>query len=339
MVQAVSVDRGVIARGYRRVLPRREDHRKMTVLAVVLLVIGLIGFIAHFTTTGEVYLLGVVAVAPYLMLGSLLGAILLLIARRWLVLVLAIVLVALCASTQVRLYSSAELPKNPVNVRVMTANLRLGSAKPSALLGAIRRHHIDVVMLEELTTQEQNALIKAGLNRLMPHHVSRPKYAALGTGLWSRYPLRDAAHRTDFAFEFVSARVAVPGVRTAPIAVALHMAGPYPDSGAWNTDIAHLPAVLPTLAPGASALVGGDYNATQDMPQFRALLDHGYHDAAGQAGAGNPRSYPSDRAFPPLIAIDHVLTRDAVAQSATTVQISGSDHRALISTISVPRDA
>lgn len=334
------MDRGTISRAYRRVLPRREGNRKTTVLAVLLLIIGLIGFIAHFVSVDNVYLLGVVAIAPYLMVGALLGAILLLVARRWLALVLAVVLVALCVSTQSRLYTSSDLPRDPVNVTVMTSNLLLGSARPASVIAAARTHRVDVLMLEELTRQEQAALIKAGLDRLFPYHVSRPNYAALGTGLWSRYPLRGSGHRPDFNYEFVYARVTVPGVRVPPLAVALHMTGPYPDkSAAWRKDITHLAAVLPTLAPGAPALVGGDFNATPDSAQFRDVLHDGYQDAADQAGAGITRSYPSDRSFPPLIAIDHVLTRGAVAQAAETVQISGSDHRAFVATVAVPRTA
>ncbi len=63
----------------------------------------------------------------------------------------------------------------------------------------------------------------------------------------------------------------------------------------------------------------------------------GYHDAAEQAGAGHTRTYPSDASYPPLIAIDHVLTFDAVATSAKTLTVPGSDHRALLTTIAVAK--
>ena len=78
-------------------------------------------------------------------------------------------------------------------------------------------------------------------------------------------------------------------------------------------------------------VVGGDFNATPDTAQFRDVLAAGYDDAADQAGAGLTRTYPSDRWFPPLIAIDHVLCRGAAtAVRASTVEIDGSDHRALL---------
>lgn len=77
-------------------------------------------------------------------------------------------------------------------------------------------------------------------------------------------------------------------------------------------------------------LAAGDFNATTDHVQFRDLLEHGYGDPAAQAGAGYPARYPTDRWFGPLIAIDHVLTRRAVATSVSTVALPGSDHRGLL---------
>ncbi len=77
-------------------------------------------------------------------------------------------------------------------------------------------------------------------------------------------------------------------------------------------------------------MVAGDFNATVDHAQFRALLTDGYHDAAEQCGAGYLASYPADRWLPPLIAIDHLLTKHATATSAATVALPGSDHRGIL---------
>jgi endonuclease/exonuclease/phosphatase (EEP) superfamily protein YafD len=192
-------------------------------------------------------------------------------------------------------------------------------------------------MLEELTEAEQAALGAAGLDKLLPYHVSDPQGAALGTGLWSRYPLSEQTKRGDFSFAFVTARVAIPGVAHPPLAVAAHMAGPYPDSADWLKDMAHLPSVLSSLADSASTLVGGDFNATPDVVQFRHLLRDGYADAADQAGAGVTATWPTDQWYGPVIAIDHVLTRHAVATSADTLSIANTDHRALLVKVAVPR--
>ncbi|MGB0970723.1 MAG: endonuclease/exonuclease/phosphatase family protein, partial [Mycobacterium sp.] len=55
-------------------------------------------------------------------------------------------------------------------------------------------------------------------------------------------------------------------------------------------------------------------------------------------GAGFAPTYPSNRWFPPVITIDHVLTRNSAAKWVRTVDIPGSDHRALLTAIQVPLD-
>jgi endonuclease/exonuclease/phosphatase (EEP) superfamily protein YafD len=45
---------------------------------------------------------------------------------------------------------------------------------------------------------------------------------------------------------------------------------------------------------------------------------------------------PVQQWYPPLITIDHILTRNAAASSIRTVEVPGSGHRALLATIAVP---
>jgi endonuclease/exonuclease/phosphatase (EEP) superfamily protein YafD len=67
------------------------------------------------------------------------------------------------------------------------------------------------------------------------------------------------------------------------------------------------------------------------------LLTNGYDDAAEQAGSGRDLTYPSNRRFPPLIGIDHVLTRNATAVTTETIEVPDTDHRALLATVMVPK--
>lgn len=106
----------------------------------------------------------------------------------------------------------------------------------------------------------------------------------------------------------------------------------------WRNGMAGAKAQLDNFAaagPGA-VIVGGDYNSTPDMRQFRDLLTDGYRDAVEQTGSGFAPTYPSDTRFPPVITIDHVLTRNAAASSVMTIEMPGSDHRSLLVTIEVP---
>ena len=308
-----------------------------TTLAVLLTLTAILGVIAHLRAPHSSNVIGLSAFSPYLMLCAAAALVLFAILRSWIGVGVALLVTAIAVSTQWRLYVPAAPLRDGVEVVTMTANLRLGSADPASVIRAVREHHVALLMTEELPPPELDRLVAAGLPTLLPHRLAAPHPSASGVAIWSAYPLRNKIKRTDFTFAFVTAEVAVPGVANLPVAVALHMPGPWPQSAAnWDHDIHHLPRVLPILAPGQPVIVGGDFNATPDIGEFRNLLSDGYHDAAQQAGAGMTPTYPSSQVLPPLIAIDHVLTRGGVGRSAITVHINHSDHRALITTIQVP---
>jgi endonuclease/exonuclease/phosphatase (EEP) superfamily protein YafD len=84
------------------------------------------------------------------------------------------------------------------------------------------------------------------------------------------------------------------------------------------------------------AIVTGDFNATLDMRPFRDLLSDGYRDAAEQSGAGRTPAFPADSWLPPMIAIDHILTRHCRATSLRTLEIPGSDHRGIVASVTIP---
>ena len=98
---------------------------------------------------------------------------------------------------------------------------------------------------------------------------------------------------------------------------------------------AQLDNLASAAGPGA-VIVGGDYNSTPDVRQFRNLLTDGYRDAVEQVGSGFAPTFPSGRWYPPVITIDHVLVQKATAASARTAGIEGSDHRAVLVTVRVP---
>lgn len=97
-------------------------------------------------------------------------------------------------------------------------------------------------------------------------------------------------------------------------------------------------AGLADAADLGAVIVAGDFNSTPDMRQYRDLLSNGYRDGVEQTGAGFAPTFPSRAVFPPLITIDHVLTRNAAVSSIRTIELRGSDHRALLSAVDVPLD-
>lgn len=102
---------------------------------------------------------------------------------------------------------------------------------------------------------------------------------------------------------------------------------------AWRHEIDRLGPALWEIPPGGPVIVGGDLNATPDVREFRRLLRDGYRDGAAQAAAGLTRTYPSNVIIPLLLAVDHIITREATAVSLRTVEVAGSDHLALAATV------
>jgi endonuclease/exonuclease/phosphatase (EEP) superfamily protein YafD len=89
-----------------------------------------------------------------------------------------------------------------------------------------------------------------------------------------------------------------------------------------------VPAGFADPAGPGSVIVAADFIITPDMRRFRDLLTNGYRDAVEQTGAGFAPTFPTHSWYPPLIAIDHVLTRHAAAWPIRTIVVRGSDHRA-----------
>jgi endonuclease/exonuclease/phosphatase (EEP) superfamily protein YafD len=229
-------------------------------------------------------------------------------------------------------------------VRVLSANLRLGRADPSSFV-ALARSSADVITVSELTPTAVERFTEAGITDTFPHSVLLPTRGAGGIGLWSRFPLTQVRPGEPRDYTMAAARVQLPGVRTDPVISSVHVESPVASNrdtvAEWRIGIAAVKVAMDAFAIGAGSgavIVAGDFNSTPDMRQFRNLTTNDYRDAAEQSGAGFAPTFPSRSWHPPLLTIDHILTRNAAASVVRTVFIEGSDHRALLATIRVPLD-
>jgi endonuclease/exonuclease/phosphatase (EEP) superfamily protein YafD len=281
-------------------------------------------------------LIATAAAAPYLMLGGPIALIVFAALRRWFVALVAAALTAAVLAVQLPLYIAAPAPQG-VTVRFVSANLRYGHADAANVVG-LARDNADVLAVQELTPEEAGRLSRAGLDAEFPFHALAPREGPAGVGVWSRHPITHSTTDDGFWLGLLTARVRVPDVSAEVTVVTTHMSAPWPEPVAgWRADMSRLATALQTIAaqaPGA-VVVGGDLNATTDMPEFRRLLHDGYRDAAEQAGAGVTRTHPADIALPPVFAVDHILVRGATATSVRTLAIAESDHRALAATITI----
>ncbi len=282
--------------------------------------------------------LGLAAMSPYLMLASGVSALLLLLTRRRLAAAVAMALFAASAVVKAPLFIPARHLDGPsIPLRVLSANVMEGGADAPELV-AIASADTDLLIAQEVTP-EFAAAVNA-LDAEFPYRMVEARSYANGVGIWSRYPLVQSTRISGYELGAVSVTVRVPGAASDVVALVAHLVGPGPQAiDAGRRESAARPDTLDAVAAAAgdgAVVVAGDLNATADMLPFRKLLTNGYHDATEQAGAGLTPTFPANRSVPPLIGIDHILTRNAVATDAATVRIPGSDHLAISATVQVP---
>ncbi|MEU7222025.1 endonuclease/exonuclease/phosphatase family protein [Nocardia iowensis] len=308
------------------------------VLAWLATLTGAAGIALHFSQSSSRLLVLVAAGAPYLMSSALVGAVAFAAVRRWIGAAVAIVVVAAAVWTQTPLYTgdSGDSGDGPA-VRVMQANLLFDGADPRALVDEVRARNIVLLTVNELTPAGVEDLGRAGLDQLLPHRYLSPGRTATGTGIWSSYPLSETVEFDGFVLNQLSATAAIPDV--GPVTVyAFHPVPPVYGTHVWADELSRLREILDRSPASRPAIVGGDFNATYDHAQYRSMLSGRFGDAAEQSGAGHLVTYPTDKRWPPLVGIDHILVAGGRAVATETVGLPGADHRALVARIHLNRE-
>lgn len=312
-----------------------------TYLGVALTLAAAAALVVRFTpipTHGVLYL---VIAAPYLMLAAPVAVVVLAWARRWALTAVAALLTAALVTLQVPWFLAATPAPGSVAVRTMTVNMLYGLADPDPLARAAARD-ADVLMVQELTPEAARGLADAGIGDAFPYRSLDARPEAAGVGIYSRYPITISTRIPGYQLAMVTAKIRIPGITRDVSLLTVHLDAPWPRPiSGWQGDIAKFPDALArvaTEADGGAVIVGGDFNSTIDMRPYRQLLTNGYQDATAQSGSGRNFTYPADKPYPPVLGIDHVLTRNATAVSTATAKLPGTDHRALLVTVMVPTD-
>lgn len=302
--------------------------------AGLLLVVVAVGALAsRYAPTANRWQLASAALSPYLMLSAPLAVIVFALSRHWTLVSVAAALTVAVLAVQLPWYIGSPKPDSGSTLRFASANLYLGRAEPAAV-ARLAVEHADILAVQELTPELADALSPA-LATEFPYSALRPRDRAAGVGLWSRYPITGSGSDESFGRGLIFARVRLPDTEVETTVISTHMPPPRSDLASWRADIERLGTVLRNLPPGP-VIVGGDLNATPDIREFRRLLRDGYRDGAAQAAAGLTRTHPTHLKFtPPLLAVDHILTREATTTSLRTVEVVGSDHRALAGDVTV----
>lgn len=216
---------------------------------------------------------------------------------------------------------------------VMTANLYEGQVDVDDLLATVRREHVDVLALEEISMDALASADAGGLAQLLPHRIGGPNgYDPVsGTMVLSTMPLGAPVPVETYHDSWL-----VPVGEDLTV-MAVHPVAPVTPEQ-WTTDHATILAAAEQAEPD---VVLGDFNATTDHQPMRALDAAGFHDAAELVDAGWEPTWPANGlgqfpgvSPPPLVAIDHVLVGERwTALETHTVDLAGTDHLALVATL------
>jgi endonuclease/exonuclease/phosphatase (EEP) superfamily protein YafD len=230
--------------------------------------------------------------------------------------------------------STAADPADPGTLRVMTINALHGRADAESVVHLVESQHVEVLAVQELTPDLEEALSGAGLDDLLAHSFTVPADdGPAGSGLWSSTPLtvEDRLRGTSFAMPSALVGAGSTDVRV----TVVHPHPPMPtEITTWRTELVELTEQV--HADDAPQILAGDFNATYDHAGFRDLLGSRFSDATREWGAGPTVTWPEGRQVPALFALDHVVVeKDMPVSDVVSMQVPGTDHRALLATVVV----
>ena len=227
-----------------------------------------------------------------------------------------------------------EVSNQGTDLSVMAANLLLSSDDLEPLIRSVEESPPDLLLLMELTHSHVDQLAPI-LDDTYRFRIIEPADGVAGIGLWSTYPMAEAAIDTMVAGGWPSVRAEIEVGSRAIQVVGIHP--PPPGSAAdrrvQSTELAiigRMPRDIPTI-------VMGDFNASFEHAVMRDLLaETGMRDVHLEAGPMVPATWPNPL---PLLHIDHILvTHEFAIEEATIPTVQwGGDHRAVAAELALVR--
>ncbi len=228
------------------------------------------------------------------------------------------------------------------SLTALTMNLRCDEPALSGLVEVVERERPDIVVLQDLSQEGWDYLQGTSWWQTLPQHSMQPKDQPLaaaetdpcGSVVFANATVTQAS-ASDAAQPVVS--VALPSGPLTVVPVSLPTLGTGLDP--WLLGFETLDATLAShTSVGTAAaplLVVGDFNATREhLPMRQLIAEHGLVDAAEQAGAGWLPTFPANRRYPPLVAIDHILmSPELSASEVTAFSVRYGAHRVLVAHI------
>lgn len=225
---------------------------------------------------------------------------------------------------------------------VLTANLAMGDADASRVVALAVTNDVDALVLSEITHPALGRMNAAGLSRVFPYAEGETAPSVKGTMVFSKEQPTEVV-RLKTTFDSLALTLPV-GERGTLQLVAVHPHPPVGDAREWRADHQTIhDFVAQNEAAADTTVIAGDFNATPDHEAMSALEDLGFRSAADQSNAQWQPTWPSAGGMsllgvdiPSLLQIDHVLVTDnAEAVNTESVTVQGTDHRAVVATVTL----
>ncbi len=215
-------------------------------------------------------------------------------------------------------------------IAVMSLNVNDGLADPAAIVA--RAQSADLVVLVETQGPDLDALDARGWRQRFPYVIGDPREVPSATTVFSRFPLVAPAPVGPDPLRQWRVDLSPPGMGPIQL-IAAHPCNPY-CNGRWSAEQAALTDAIEQARTRGPLIVAGDFNAVPDHASMRRLRRAGMRDAADLAGAGWQPTWPTDRRYPALLPIDHVLVSPELTATAFgTFPVPGTDHRGVQATL------
>jgi len=272
-----------------------------------------------------------------LMIGMLGTILLLLIRRRWRILVAVAALTMWQATAMRSAYKTGDIEPNQSiqRLRVFMANVLTRNQHHDQIIAQIRAADPDLIAILELSSKLE-ASLQREFSSTHEYFVSESQDDGnFGIGLWSRYPL---SHARVFHLNAPILPSIEADIQVSSCPIQFTVTHPLPPIGARN--FGHRNQHLALLAqrirkrqqiePSCAQILLGDLNLTPWSPLFDDFLAlTGLQNAA--AGRGLQPTWYRWPAFPFGLLLDHGLhSRNMHCDRRAILSANGSDHRAVV---------
>ena len=278
-------------------------------------------------------LLGLTGATPELLVVAWPVAVGALAARQWPMAALAVVLVAVHLVVLQPLFLDGRgAGAAGSDLRILALNVEYDHDTGAAVSLQVRRADPDVVVLSELSDLTMEHL---DLSQYPYSSTFLSDGGGNGSGIWSRLPLRSQGTRQLAGTPMSEVVLTLPDGSSLQVR-QVHTRSPRSaqDRVLWKNELAALDSELQSST--IPTITAGDFNASQEMAPFAALLggSRGIVDAAD--GRGLLPTWPSSKVVPPFLRLDHVLlTSEIGVRTVEVLGPTGSDHRAVVADLVV----